>query len=365
MIPHSAAWDAYPATSYRPAVRVTAYDLPSGLGVDVPVTDGWVLKDAGQYPRQHAAVTCADTSLVPTTPSSYLAPTGNYLRIEAGYTDSAGVTTYITIHDGPITRVAAQRPGGLLQIESADASVTLTSLTSYVDSTPAYATIVGYINNLQGAGIPYGGGLDTSSLTAAQIAQPLPAGYVRKSGTSAWAEIEAMADLLGAEAYVNTARWTVLRPTPNVGAPVYTFATGESGTITEYESAAERAVNQVYLVYSNGIVGYWADVDPSSPTRVTGSGAFGLSNLVESRQGEPTQTEANAAAKEYARRVRGNGRGLTVRAVPVPWLEPGDTVNVAPIGQRVEQHLLQSVSIPLGLDVMTVTTRNPSYTGTL
>lgn len=369
MITHSAAWDAYPATTFRPAVRVTAHgDAHLGASVDVPVTDGWVLKDATQYPRTHVQVTTADPSIVPYNVASVLSPFGGWLKVEYGYTDSAGVTTYITVADGPITRVSSARPGGLITIEAADAAVFATQKVPATD--PAWNYVVDNqawnLAQAAGQGWPLGvygtNSVDYTALTAAQLAIPIPSGYVWKAGQSCWSVCEAMCDLMGAEAFYNENRKLIIRPTPTIGPPVYTFATGEGGTLTGYETTLERTYNAVYLAYSNGVTGTWID---NGATSTMAPGYYGEYALYETRDGTPTQADANAAAREYARRAKGTGRTTTLRAVPVPWLEPGDSVNVDPDGQPTEQHLIQSVSIPLGLDVMTVTTRNAIATGTL
>lgn len=369
MITHSAAWDAYPSTGYRPAVRVTAWGSSSlGPSVDVPVTEGWVLKDATQFPRAHALVTTADTSLVPSTLAGVLTPFGGWLRIEWGYTDTAGATTYITIFDGPITRVSSDRPGGLIDIEASDASVFASQKVPATDPAWDYVTHWQAYNLAQaaGQGWPLGvygqNGYDYTALTAEQAAIPIPTGYVWKAGQSCWSVCELMCDLIGAEAFYNEQQKLILRPVPTIGAPVYSFSTGEGGTLTGYQTVLERTYNAVYLAYANGVTGTWVD---GYSTGLMPTSIYGEYGLYETRDGTPTQQVANAAAKEYARRAKGTGRTATLRAVPVPWLEPGDTVNVDPDGQPSEQHIIQSVSIPLDLDVMTVTTRNAVFTGTL
>jgi hypothetical protein len=113
-------------------------------------------------------------------------------------------------------------------------------------------------------------------------------------------------------------------------------------------------------------VGLWEDTVTTSPTRV--SGPYGRHTYREDlpvERGElPTQDEADAAALGMARRVVGRLRGLTVRAVPAPWLLPGDTVRLRLLGGLTEDHVVQAVTHPLsGLDVMELTTRDAAYTG--
>ena len=374
MITHPAAWDAYPSTSYRPAVRVTAYSPGARLGapIDVPVSDGWVLKDATQYPRTHAQVTTASPSLLPTAIDSNLTPFGGWLKVETGYTDSAGTTTYVTIMDGPITRLSVNRPGGLLTIEAADASVFQSQRITATDMAWDSVTYPGAYNMCQAIGqgnpeitaVNGTNGVDYSTWTTAMTQVPVPTGYVWKAGTTAWSVVEYLSDLCGAEAFYDANRKFIMRPLPTIGTPVATLATGEGGTITELDSALERTYNTVFLAFASGIVGTW-NADTYYGTTPMAPFNYGRFCLYESRDGTPTQAQADDAARAYAYRVKGTGRTTTIRAVPMPWLEPGDTVTVNPDGAPSELHLIQSVSIPLGLDVMTVTTRNPPYTGTL
>ena len=373
MLTHDATWDALIADNkgFRPAVKATAWRPGSGSTLDVPVTDGWVLKDAGQYPRTHVSVTCADTSLVPRYLSDLLQPNGACLAIDYGYTDPAtGTTTWLRIADGPITQVTADRPGGVIQVESADPSVGLTSDTrsdagwgfTYLAGTTVLSVLTGLANT---AYAPSAAGVDSSQLTAAQAAQTIPTGYTIPV-QSRWEQGEDLADLIGAECYYRPDRYLVIRPTPTgKGVPAFAFMTGPKGTITDYQTQLQRPVNQVILRYGGaaGVIGTWQDLDPNSPTYSLGS--YGFYTVLEDRDGIPSQAEANAAAKAYAMRLRGDARNFTVRAVPVPWLEPGDPITVSPVGGVTENHIVQSVSIPLGLDVMTLTTRNPTYSGVL
>jgi hypothetical protein len=112
--------------------------------------------------------------------------------------------------------------------------------------------------------------------------------------------------------------------------------------------------------------GTWEDTAPTSPTRVSGPyGRHTYREDVTVDRGElPSQADADSAALNMARRVVGRLRGVAVRAVPAPWLLPGDTVRLTMLGALTEDHVVQAVEHPLtGLDVMTVTTRDAAYTG--
>jgi hypothetical protein len=113
-------------------------------------------------------------------------------------------------------------------------------------------------------------------------------------------------------------------------------------------------------------VGLWEDTSATSPTRVAGPyGRHTYREDLSVDRGElPSQAEADAAALAMARRVVGRLRGVSVRAVPAPWLLPGDTVRLTMLGGLTEDHVVQAVEHPVtGLDVMTLTTRDAAYTG--
>jgi hypothetical protein len=112
-------------------------------------------------------------------------------------------------------------------------------------------------------------------------------------------------------------------------------------------------------------VGLWQDTAAGSPTRVTGPyGRHTYREDLPVERGElPDQDDADAAALAMARRVVGRLRGVEVRAVPAPWLIPGDTIRLSMLGGLTESHVVQAVEHPLtGLDVMTLTTRDSAYT---
>jgi hypothetical protein len=137
---------------------------------------------------------------------------------------------------------------------------------------------------------------------------------------------------------------------------------GSQGT----EPAGDADVEVGIRIAARRRVGMWEDTVATSPTRV--GGPYGRHTYRETidvdRGALPTQTQANANALAVARRVVGRLRTVDVRAIPAPWLTPGDTVRLGMLGGLIEDHVVQAVELPLpGLDVMTVTTRDAAYTG--
>jgi hypothetical protein len=390
MITHPPTWDTLLVSggAFRPSVKVTAYRPYPGPGgvivsTDIPVTAGRVTKDSATWPRTKVSLLTANMSLAPVLLSDALQPNGTWLAVDYGFTDPAtDSTAYIRVADGPITRVAADRPGALLTIESADPSVIVAGnevLDPLIPSTSIYPNWglspgsrahVWLQSIVAGALSGTGTFPVVSSLTGTQQAITVPTDWTWKGDP--WAAVEQLADLLGAEAFFDANRNLILRPTPTEGSPVFAFLTGERGNIIEYSSEQQRPVNRVRLVYNatvpgSAIVGQWYDSDPSSPTYLTGlldsPTGYGIRSVIEEREGTPTQVQADAAAAAYALRLRGQSRTVDMRVIPVPWLEPGDTISTKPVGQAPETHLVQSLELPLVLDSMFISTRHPTYSG--
>lgn len=152
---------------------------------------------------------------------------------------------------------------------------------------------------------------------------------------------------------------------PTIGAAVVSvpvtlgaYRTGEPQNLS--------AVTVAMVIRGRRRVGVWEDTRPTSVTYV--SGPYGRHTYREDYQVErgtlPSQAEADAAALAMARRVTGRLRGVTLRAIPAPWLLPGDTARITMLGGLTEDHVVQAVRMPLpGLDVMEVTTRDAAYAG--
>jgi hypothetical protein len=359
-----ATWPAIPTNLHRPVWTVTARNA-AGLALVLPVgadAGSQLVKDAGQYPRTAATIYVPEKYLNPHTPSALLMPFTTTLTITFGYTVQ-DITSSVVVALLRLIATTAERPGGLLQLDAVDASSVIDGAATARVITPAGTCVQAITDALAMAGIVPAPVL-VNQLDAAHTAQPVPVGYSWTG--SPWANVEAMADALGAECFVDAVGRFILRPVPTVGAPVYTFRTGQGGTLTGMSSVAARAPNAVTLSYDQGtgapIYGDWSDTRPSSPANI--ATGYGVRRVVESRAGRPTQAAADAAAKAYGIRLAGGVRQVEYRTVPVPWLEPGDTIAVEPVDKGpLESHVVQSLTLPLDHDAMTLTTRDPAYFG--
>ena len=298
-----------------------------------------------------------------TTPMS---PYGDRIRVEATIV-AGGVSYTFVVGTFDVHTADINRPDGTIDVSavSQEARVNEDRYTDK-DATPAGTSstvVAGLVSRtLPGVGV-------SVSTTADPV---LAAGAFPLDG-DVWPTVEAIADAAGWDVsfdYVGALR---IRDTPRKGTPTTILTTGDGGTLTGYTSRRQWAYNRVAVVYEENAgaaparrVGLWEDTDPNSATRVSGPYGRHTRREVESVDpGKlPTQAAANAAALDVARRSAAPFRSLTLRAIPCPWVEPGDTVRVAMLGGLVEDHVVESIRWPLSLlDVAELTTQDATYTG--
>lgn len=366
-----ASWPTIPGRGqHRPvwsAVARSYYGAPP-KAMDLSLTSsdpGTLTKDAGTWPRTQLQLTVPEREANPHTVSDVLMPWATTVALTFGYVDQSGQPSTVLVATVRLIVTEADRPGGLLRLTCADRSsltdaAQVAATQTYVAGTTVRAAILAAAA-MDGLGAVS----ELNQLTGAQNAVTVPTGYSWYG--SPWKAIEDLADLIGAEVFYDAAERLVLR-TPPVPAitPLFTFTGGGAGVLTGMSSRVERAPNSVALVYdranaSGPVIGLWNDTR-TGPTQL--GGVYGTRRVVEERTGRPAQVQADAAAKAYGTRVAGRVRTVTYRAVPVPWIEPGDTIAVQPVDKgTAELHTVQSVTLPLNHDPMTFATRDASYLG--
>ena len=144
-------------------------------------------------------------------------------------------------------------------------------------------------------------------------------------------DIAAAADL---ETYFDHEGSLVIRLEPSsTGAAVWTFNAGDDGVLIEreYEESDEGIYNQVVVTSDSGAGGFSvrataSDSDPSSPTYI--NGPFGRRPLLLSTDEAATEAECMTLAQNKLREVLGTDQELTITAIPMPALVPGDRVRV-------------------------------------
>lgn len=172
-----------------------------------------------------------------------------------------------------------------------------------------------------------------------------------------WEAIDALAESIDAEVYVNYAGEFVIADIPaiNSGAAVMTLDEGEGGVLIEREEGDTR--DQVYnaVSVSNGstnpstpLVWAWAyDNDPTSPTYFYGE--FGQKPRFYVNQNFTTTEQCQQTADGLLAQSLAAHQSLTASSLPLFFLEPGDLVQIRHLDRSLAVHLLTKTSGGLGL----------------
>jgi hypothetical protein len=354
-----------PSAAFLSALRgshvpYTAVQLlrADGQVVDVPHTDGSVTVDRGNAVRRTCSVTTTDTSLIPMTPTDQLAIYGGRLRILRG----------VIYGDGTIESV----PLGLFRIDS-------------VDGDPALGPVT-----ISGSGLeaviaddkftaPYTTRGGTAAVTAITglIQDSMPGAVVTNRATDAtigtmtwdvqgdrWAAVQECATAIGAEVYADADGQFVIAELPDLlTAPVaWDVDAGETGVLISASRAFSRdgMYNMVVATGENtedgaaGVSASASDTDPTSPTYV--SGPFGRVPMFYSSATLINNTLAQGAANKLLRDALKPTASVSLTSLPNPCLEPGDVLRVTYEDGRRELQQVQSFTISLGLDSITIAT---------
>lgn len=342
------------------SLRFTLGAFPA---VNVVPTQGTLTWDESAWPRTELSVELP-TTITPSTLPAAISAYGGRVVVTMGAT-WGGRTHTFTAATLAVASVAIDRP-------SARITITATSFEALVNEDRYGAetlTVAGSVSAVV-AGIVHRtipGCAVSNQLGALDVA--LPAGAYSLDG-DVWPTVETIMTTAGAEAWFDALGVLVLRPSPVKGVPTLTIATGARGALTGYASNRVWGPNVVALSYVTDdtppkrLQGTWTDNRPASATYTGGPYGRHTDRETLSVKILPTQAVANAAAAAKATRIVGRLRTVTARAVPAPWLLPGDTVTLALLGGVTEDHVISALTLPLpGLDVMNLTTRDSDYTG--
>lgn len=357
----------YPAPSARflPALRESHVPFTQvqlirtdGVVVDLAHTDGSVTVDRGNAVRRTCTVTVPDVSLLPMTPTDQLAVYGARLRILRG----------VIYGDGAVEAV----PLGLFRIDQISGDPALGPVT--IDGSGLEAVVADdqFVT-------PYTTRGGTAAVTAITklIQDTLLGAVVVNLATDAtigtmtwdvqgdrWAAIQECATAIGAEVYADADGQFVIAELPDMlTAPVaWDVDAGETGVLISANRAFSRDGMFNYVVASGEnsednvppVSGTASDTDPTSPTYV--SGPFGRVPKFYSSATLITSSMAQGAANKLLRDAVKPNATVTLTSLPNPCLEPGDVLRVTYEDGRRELQQVQSFSISLGLDSITIQT---------
>lgn len=175
--------------------------------------------------------------------------------------------------------------------------------------------------------------------------------------------LSALEQAVGAETYFDADGDFVFAQKPQAGAPVvWTIDAGATGVLVDARENLDRTG-----VYNGVLVEGQASADapPVSAlathddpvSAVRWGGPFGkVAMLVSSTSVQTIEQAAATAQSMLALRLK-QTRSLDLQIAPNPALEAGDTIQVLLPDGRDETHLIDAVSVDLGTEGQTITTR--------
>lgn len=303
----------------------------------------------------------------------------NRFRLYRGVRLSRGQVEWLRLGTFVVTDFARKRPLGRTSLDLADFMWALDQdqlplpietaedapILPYIRRliTDAEADLPGVIDAritpaFPGASIIVRDGVDTAKL--------MPEAPVFTDGSRGEA-IDYLARLLGATVHADVDGNFVIEPslvTETTVTPVFRFKAGDGGTYSEIEQGGGFGDFANAVSIQNG--------DFVVESTIT-SGPLRLRSGFTHRYVEDVSTQSwdEDATSQYAQRVIAEKLGLaeTVRAtiLPLPWLEPGDPVEVQDVDGIVTSHYLSTIDgLPLGaIGTCTVETRTLRLTSSV
>lgn len=369
MIPHDPALDdAYGSVAWRPLLRATFLD-PDGNAIPAiaPVSPaGQYVCDASRWPRTEVTLTLP-TAITPDRTRSPVSPYGGGLLLDVG-ASFLGVERWFRLATLDVVETTIDRPAGTITVRAAshEARVDEDAVDTRTTSSAGTGTalVISLVRGTLGASHP---------VRNLVVSDPTYAAGAFVITGNRWRTIETIADASGFEAWFdNTGALVLAPPAVKASSPAIRYRTGDGGGLTGYTSGRGWAYNRVAQVYetvaggsgASRIVGLWEDTAAGSATRVTGP--YGRHTWMPDPirvDTLPTAAVANRAAANIARRTAAQFRSVTLRTIPAPWIEPGDTVNAELLGGMIEPLLVGRHEFPLdGLAVAIVGCVDDQYT---
>lgn len=325
----------------------------------LPVTGGSVTLDRSAAVRGRCDLTVED--MVPATADAVLAPYGNEVAVLRGIEFADGTREFVQLGIFGIDSAESVEPGRTVRITGQDRAeaVSRTRLEAPYKQAAGvnYATAIAAF--LAGR-VPWA----PLQLTFPNYVTPL---VVVQEQADPWQTAQGWAQAYGHELYFDGDGTCVSHAEPNVGhGPiVFDVDEGVDGVLVGVATNWDRTgiFNRVIATGSNPASaaiyrGVATDVDPLSPT-VYG-GKFGRVPFFFDSPLISSDAMAAASALSALARVTGQTQAVRFDSVVLPFLEPGDIINVIrstlPINES--PHLIETLTIPLGADGrMTGTTR--------
>lgn len=334
--------------SHTVSTTVDYYNGSTLVKKDIPVTDGSVSASRKGNVRR----TCDFTVALQIWEDLPINPLSSRVKVYIGLESTPGVRRVL--------------PQGMFRVDSISrnrrdvVTVSTTSLESYVLDdrffTPRTPTK----------------GISTITAIRALISESLPDAVFLVTATKdkvvgmtapwereRWEAVTALAESIEAEVYCNADGQFVIADKPDVNYlmqhPVWRVNAGPDGVLVTHTESRTR--NKVYnAVVASGqssdenVPPVWdvvTDNDPNSPT--WWGGPFGHVCRFYANPNFTTKAQCTAAATKMLNEAKLEEAEINFTMLPNPALEPGDSVAVTMIDGQIENHIIDDMSLPLGL----------------
>jgi hypothetical protein len=362
MRPVSARWAAAVLKDHKPTFRATIIRREEETPLEA-VTGGSVTLDAKAACRGRCDVTVGgDADLVPSLRTDLLAPYGNEIKLERGFTYPNGDEEFAALGVFRIEDVDVDDSGDDLSIRISgnDRSARIIDARFEEPYNIATATNVGtaILEVLQEAWGDFTYDFaEVENTTSAAVAE---------EGGDRWALAQSLATSIGCDLYFDGDGKLILRPIPtpaDVESP-YLLREGVDGVLITAGRGWTRqgAFNRVIATGENTSSeviarGVATDDNEDSPTYYYGP--FGQVPRFYTSPFITTDTQAEKAAAGILARELGATQTINFGVVVDPALEPGDIVRIRRERAGIrESNVIDTLTIPLAFgEAMTGTTR--------
>lgn len=334
------------AESHTPVTQVVLFRTDGSVET-IEHTSGSVAVDRGSQARRTCTVTCADTSLIPRTPTDKLAVYGATLRISRGVQYSDGSRELVPMGVFRVDVVAGDVDEGPVAI-SGKSLESVIAADKFTAPYRASGLAVGAIEALIQRSIP--DAVVVSTATDAAIGA-----RTFDSEEDPWGAINEIAATVGAEVYCDPDGIFRIAELPDLleATPVWTIAAGEGGVYV----ATARGMN-VDGVY-NGVLARGENTETNAPpvsalvvdsnegSPTYWDGPFGHRPMFHSSATLITEAQCTAAATLLLRSAQAPNASADITALPNPALQPGDVIRVVYPNGAKELHQVQALAVPL------------------
>lgn len=355
MIPHDEYLDTLVTQGHRRTPRVEAFTLEGeSLGV-IPITGGSVSFDLTRTAGLRAgSLEVPGYEWAPHSETDPLAPFGQYVTVTYDYsydTSEAGEAATVELGQFPIIGTEVRRPAEPVRVMLGDwAYRPQRALAESPIQLEATVTIAAAIVSLIQPALPFDLTVAVDDTGGDTIGGD---GFIVNAGESPWDAAFNLADTHDCYLYLgrDPSQVFIVTAAGFAPSPVARIATGDGGVIVAMSADVNvlTACNRVVaLAESSAEDGHtYRAVRTLTDGPMAYGSAFGRWPVVVSiRSDLATQQIADDLADYTFTRRAGAARIVTADIVPMPWLEPGDTVRVAgPTGE--ENIVLEQITIPL------------------